>query len=164
MEVTFSDIVYLWLLVALPLLIILHFYSLKYLHNRAIKFANFDAITKIKGAELFSRNITLLYLDIFIISNSNLEEQVVEMGRKSFDQKIDVFKQKIESSIAAKEKNEVTLTVTAEEINSKTIELLAQGDLPLKEALINFDNNLYLKIIKIIVNCLRIFPPSSLYF
>ena len=61
---------------------------------------------------------------------------------KSFDQKVAAFKQKIESSIAAKEKNEVMITVTSEEINSKMIELLAQGDLPFKETLINFDNNL----------------------
>jgi hypothetical protein len=61
---------------------------------------------------------------------------------KSFDQKIVVFKQKIEAGIAAKEKREVVLTITAEEINSKIVELVAQGDLPLKETLINFDNDL----------------------
>jgi hypothetical protein len=61
---------------------------------------------------------------------------------KSFDQKVTAFKQKIEASIAAKEKSEVVLTVTSEEINSKMIELLAQGELPLKETLINFDNDL----------------------
>lgn len=61
---------------------------------------------------------------------------------KSFDQKVASFKQKIEASIAAKEKKEVVLTITSEEINSKIVELVAQGELPLKETLINFDNDL----------------------
>ncbi len=61
---------------------------------------------------------------------------------KSFDQKIASFKQKIEASNAAKEKKEVVLTITSEEINSKIVELVAQGELPLKETVINFDNDL----------------------
>jgi hypothetical protein len=62
---------------------------------------------------------------------------------KSFDQKISSFKQKVETAAAAKEKKEVILTLTSEEVNSKMTELLAQGDLPLKEqATINFDNDL----------------------
>jgi hypothetical protein len=60
---------------------------------------------------------------------------------KSFDQKVNGFKQKIVTSVAAKEKSEVILTVTSEEINSKMVELLAQGELPLKETLINLDND-----------------------
>jgi hypothetical protein len=60
---------------------------------------------------------------------------------KSFDQKVTSFKQKIAASVAAKEKKEVILTVTSEEINSKMVELLAQGELPLKETLINLDND-----------------------
>ena len=52
------------------------------------------------------------------------------------------FKQKITDAITAKEKREVLLTITSEEINSKIVELLAQGELPLKETLINFDNDL----------------------
>jgi hypothetical protein len=61
---------------------------------------------------------------------------------KSFDQKIAAFKQKIEAGIAAKEKREVVLTITSEEVNSKIVELVAQGDLPLKETLVNFDSDL----------------------
>lgn len=61
---------------------------------------------------------------------------------KSFDQKITAFKQKINAAVAAKERKEVSLTVTSEEFNSKIVELLAQGELPLKEAKINFDDDL----------------------
>lgn len=61
---------------------------------------------------------------------------------KSFDQKVDTFKQKIAAAAAAKEEKEIALTITAKEINSKMVELLAQGELPMKEMLINFDNDL----------------------
>ncbi len=61
---------------------------------------------------------------------------------KSFDQKITAFKQKIDAAVAAKERREVSLTVTSEELNSKVVELLAHGELPLKEAKINFDDGL----------------------
>lgn len=61
---------------------------------------------------------------------------------KTFDQKIAAFKQKIEAAAAAKEKKEVSLAVTSEEINSKVVELLAQGELPFKEVKINFDDDL----------------------
>ena len=61
---------------------------------------------------------------------------------KSFDQEISSFKQKIEAGAVTKEKKEVSLTVTSEEINSKVVELLAQGELPLKEMKINFDDDL----------------------
>ena len=57
---------------------------------------------------------------------------------KSFDQKIDTFKEDIEASVAAGEKRKTTLTISEEEINSKMIELLAEEKLPLKEILINF--------------------------
>ena len=60
---------------------------------------------------------------------------------KSFDQKITAFKQKIEAASAAKEKKEVSVTITSEELNSKVVELLAQGELPLKEMKVNFDDD-----------------------
>ncbi len=68
--------------------------------------------------------------------------QVSADAVKSFDQKIAALKQKVEAAATAKEKKEVTLTITADEINSKVVELLAQGELPFKEMLINFDEDL----------------------
>jgi Ca-activated chloride channel family protein len=62
MEITFLNIEYLWLLLGLPLLVILHFYSLKYVHNRAIKFANFEALERVTGGIVLSRNFPLLFL------------------------------------------------------------------------------------------------------
>jgi Ca-activated chloride channel family protein len=62
MEITFLNIEYLWLLLGLPLLVILHFYSLRYIHNRAIKFANFEALERVTGGIVLSRNFPLLFL------------------------------------------------------------------------------------------------------
>jgi uncharacterized protein YpmS len=68
--------------------------------------------------------------------------QVSADAVESFDQQIDAMKQKIEAAATANEKKEVTLTISEDEINSKVIELLAHGELPLKEMLINFDEDL----------------------
>jgi len=62
MEITFLNQEYLWLFVGIPLLIILHFYSLRYVHNRALKFANFEALKRVTGGMILSRNIFLLLL------------------------------------------------------------------------------------------------------
>ena len=58
---------YLFLLFLIPLLIFLHWVSLRMRKNRAIKFVNFDAIARIKGIEIYSKNITSLVLTIFIL-------------------------------------------------------------------------------------------------
>lgn len=59
---------YLMLLLAIPVLIFFHIFSLKSVKKRAIKFANFEAITRIKGVEIFSKNLTILYISIIIIA------------------------------------------------------------------------------------------------
>jgi len=60
---------------------------------------------------------------------------------KSYDKKIDAFKLDAEKAALAKETKEVSFTITEEEINSKLIEILAEGDLPIKEAFVNFTDN-----------------------
>jgi Ca-activated chloride channel family protein len=88
MQITFTHPEYLWILLALPLFIILHFFTLSYAKTTAIKFANFDAIQRVaKGQFLgtpykgFMRNKnpgvllirTLVYtLLIFSISGATL--------------------------------------------------------------------------------------------
>ena len=67
MEITFLNAEYLWLLLAIPTLIIIHFYSLKYVHNRAIKFANFEALERVTGGIVLSRNIYLLMIRLMSI-------------------------------------------------------------------------------------------------
>lgn len=67
MQVTFSDPIYLWLLLSIPFLLVLHFYSLKYIKVRAIKFANFEALKRVSGGVILSKNIFLLLLRLLTL-------------------------------------------------------------------------------------------------
>ena len=60
MEIIFERPEYLFFLLAIPIMIFFHIVSLKIIRKRSIKFANFEAITRIKGVEIFSKNLTVL--------------------------------------------------------------------------------------------------------
>lgn len=66
MEISFTHPVYLSFLVLIPIIIFIHFLSLRYKGGQAIRFANFEAIAKIRGIDLFSKNIVILVLTIAI--------------------------------------------------------------------------------------------------
>jgi Ca-activated chloride channel family protein len=67
MEIVFSKPVYLWFLVSIFFLILLHFYSLKHTRKKALKFANFDAIARVTGEEVLSKNIFILFIRVCAI-------------------------------------------------------------------------------------------------
>lgn len=67
MEVVFRNPVYLWFLLSVILLVMLHFLTLKRVKRRALKFANFEAIERVTGSEIFSKNVLLLYLRLLIV-------------------------------------------------------------------------------------------------
>jgi Ca-activated chloride channel family protein len=67
MEFYFSHPYNLFFLSAAALVAIIHFFSIKYGKKKAVSFANFEAIERVAGSELFSKNITLLYLSILIV-------------------------------------------------------------------------------------------------
>ena len=67
MNITFKNPIYLWSLLTLVLLILLHFVTLKNTRRRALRFANFEAIERVTGSEILSKNILLLYIRIIII-------------------------------------------------------------------------------------------------
>lgn len=67
MEIIFRNPVYLWFLLSIILLIILHFITLKHVKRRALKFANFEAIERVTGSEILSKNVLLLYLRLLIV-------------------------------------------------------------------------------------------------
>ena len=60
---------------------------------------------------------------------------------QSFDNKVDTFKTEIKDAVAAENKKEVFLEITEEEINSKIVELLAEGELPCRDLLVNFEDD-----------------------
>jgi len=67
MNIYFLQPFYLFLLFLIPLLILIHFISIKMSRRQAIGFANFDALARIKGIDLYSKNITILILGCLII-------------------------------------------------------------------------------------------------
>jgi len=64
MEIEFVKPEYLLFLIAIPLLIFVHFYSLKYGRKQALKFANFEAIRRVTGEHIVSKNVLLLLMRI----------------------------------------------------------------------------------------------------
>jgi Ca-activated chloride channel family protein len=68
MYFTFTDPKYLFLLLAIPLIIFVYLLSLKNTKKKALKFANFDAIAKVKGVSFFSRNIVTTGISILVVT------------------------------------------------------------------------------------------------
>ncbi|HLD55857.1 MAG TPA: VWA domain-containing protein [Candidatus Nanoarchaeia archaeon] len=64
----FAEPKFLILLLVIPLLIFIHFFSINNRKKIALKFANFEAIGRIEGVDFFSKNITDLVLSILIVS------------------------------------------------------------------------------------------------
>lgn len=61
-SIAFSKAHYLWMLGIVPLLIFVHFYSLKYGRKQALKFANFEAIRRVTGETVVTKNVLLLLM------------------------------------------------------------------------------------------------------
>lgn len=76
------------------------------------------------------------------IKSQLTQTQVSAEAMESFDQKVTALKKKVQTASVANEKREITFTISEDELNSKVVELLAQGELPMKEMTINFDDDL----------------------
>jgi Ca-activated chloride channel family protein len=66
-SVTFLEPVYLWLLLAVPLIFVAHLYFLRNAKRRAMQFANFAALKRATGTKYVARNQVLLILRIAIV-------------------------------------------------------------------------------------------------
>jgi len=66
-DITFLNAPFLWLLFSIPLMVALHFFLMKYVKRRAVLFANFEALKRVTGSVVLSKNITLLIVRILII-------------------------------------------------------------------------------------------------
>lgn len=67
MYVSFTHPFYLVFLFAIPILILLHFFGLKNIKGRALSFANFESIARVRGIDLYSKNILLLLFNILFV-------------------------------------------------------------------------------------------------
>jgi len=68
MYISFENPIFLWFLLLIPLLVLLHFYSLHYVRQRAMRFANFEALEKILQAkQVIPNNYLLLIMRVFTL-------------------------------------------------------------------------------------------------
>lgn len=59
---------YLILLGIIPIIIFLHFFLLKNKRSNALKFANFNALARVSGVDLLSKNVLILFLSLIVIA------------------------------------------------------------------------------------------------
>jgi Ca-activated chloride channel homolog len=67
MYISFTHPSYLAFLFAIPFIIFFHFYGLKNLKGKSLQFANFNAIARIRGIDIYSKNIGTLVFDILFV-------------------------------------------------------------------------------------------------
>jgi len=67
MYLTFENPIYLWFLFAVPLFIVSHFFFLRQSKSKAMKFANFEALKRVTGDKLLTKNMTHLVLRVLVI-------------------------------------------------------------------------------------------------
>jgi Ca-activated chloride channel homolog len=74
-ELTFTNPIYLWTLLLIPIFIIIHIFSLKDVRTSALKFSNFEAIERVSKGEFLgkpyhglftNKNLLLLFLRILV--------------------------------------------------------------------------------------------------
>ncbi|MCK4331102.1 MAG: hypothetical protein KAW81_00965 [Dehalococcoidia bacterium] len=69
---------------------------------------------------------------------------VTAEAAESFDQKFEVLETQIHETVMAGEERETALVITEKEVNSKLVEVLAEGDLPFDQILVNFREGRFL--------------------
>ncbi len=94
--------------------------------------------------------IIALIIGYYLYSLSpRIEERIIPVAvsaddAQNFDKKLDSLKTQAKESSETGEKTEVSLVITEKEANSKLVQLLAEGELPLKKILINFGDGYFL--------------------
>ena len=83
MEIFFTQQYYLTLLAVIPIMILIHFVSIRLRKKQALRFANFDALARIKGIDLYSKNLTILALSclIFFLMVSSLSGATLKLNK-----------------------------------------------------------------------------------
>ncbi|MBI5389379.1 VWA domain-containing protein [Candidatus Woesearchaeota archaeon] len=66
-EIVFTRPLFLWFLLSIPLMVITHFYLVRYTKLKAMKFANFEAIRRVSGEKVISKEMPKLVLRVFIL-------------------------------------------------------------------------------------------------
>ncbi len=65
---SFENTLFLWYLASIPLIIISHFFLLRHTRKKAMKFANFEALKRVTGNYLVTKNWIVLILRVLIVA------------------------------------------------------------------------------------------------
>ena len=139
---SFTHAQYLFLLFLIPFFFMIHFFSLQNRKKVALRFANFDAISRIRGIDFFSKNIVILFLNLLIIlllilSISGLSVQVTkEASSFSFVIAVDTSESMLADDFSP---NRIT---AAKEIAKDFIDLIPQGG---RIGVVSFSGNAYIE-------------------
>jgi Ca-activated chloride channel family protein len=68
MDLVFNHPNMLWFLLAIPLLFFFHFFALKYVKARGMKFANFEALKRVTGENILTTNTFLLIFRLLTVT------------------------------------------------------------------------------------------------
>ncbi|USN45858.1 MAG: VWA domain-containing protein [Candidatus Woesearchaeota archaeon] len=66
MQISFTEPVYLWLLLAIPFLVFSHYLSLKHARFRGMRFANFETLRRVSGSHQLTKNSFQLLIRVVI--------------------------------------------------------------------------------------------------
>ena len=124
---TFDSPSYLYLLFIIPFIIFFHFYSIKNLKGKALRFANFEAIARVRGIDIYSKSLLILILNVSIVVSLILAISGLtlhmEMNSSSFSYAIAIDSSE---SMGAKDLNPDRLSA-AKESAKDFIDILPQG-------------------------------------
>jgi len=141
-SLSFIQPIYLLFLFLIPFLVFVHVISLKLARGRALRFANFDAIGKIKGIDFFSKNIVVLLLNCiiamlvaFALSGMTLHTEI-DASTHSFILAIDNSK--------SMEANDLTPT-RLEAAKEAAIQFVSDAPIGTKFGIISFSGNAFIE-------------------
>ena len=109
----------------------------------------------IRGLIMFIGVIGIVVIIALIIGynlyslSPRIEERIMPVAvsaddAQNFDKKLDSLETQVKEASETGGKKEVSLVITEKEANSKLVQLLAEGELPLKKILINFGDGYFL--------------------
>jgi len=78
------------------------------------------------------------------IKSKMIPVAVTAEAAQSLDQKLEAVETEIDEAVTVGEERKISFVMTEKELNSKLVEVLAEGELPLNEVLVNFREGYFL--------------------
>ncbi len=145
MQLTFTEPVYLWYLVTIPIIIAAHFYFLRYAKHRGLQFANFEALERLSSETVLAKNYTLLTLRVATITCFILAMSGATLWYQGSTSNTDfVFAIDTSASMTSEDLDPSRLGV-AKRITSDTITKLEENRIQTGLGLISFSGSTYIE-------------------